>query len=159
MFRIAKVLKSNGISGDLLVSAPEVGLAEITGPVFIEFDGLPVPFFIEKCAPKGGKYIIHLTDIDSLQDAEEVVGAYIFSEEQCCADAEDDEADFSGWKVFDSEHYIGKVSGIAPIPGNYCLCIERPEGDEIMIPLHPDFITDVRKEKEELVLSLPEGLY
>ena len=48
MFRIAKVLKSNGISGDLLVSAPEVDLAEITGPVFIEFDGLPVPFFIEK---------------------------------------------------------------------------------------------------------------
>lgn len=160
MYRLAKILKSNGTSGDLLVSAPEVDLAEISGPVFIEFDGLPVPFFIEQCTPKGGKYIVHLTDIDSLQDAEEVVGSYILSEnneEQFGSD--DAEPDFCGWKVFDGRHYIGKVSGIAPIPGNCCLYIEREDKEEIMIPLHPDFISEIHEEQEELRLNLPEGLY
>ena len=49
MQRIGQVLKSNGRDGELLVSfsgiAPEdIDLEE---PVFIEFDGLPVPFILK----------------------------------------------------------------------------------------------------------------
>ena len=53
MLQIAKILKSNGVEGGLLVSAPEFDLETIKGPVLIEFDGLPVPFFMEECTPRG----------------------------------------------------------------------------------------------------------
>ena len=47
--QIATVLKSNGTDGELLIgfkgfSAQDIDTKE---PVFIEFDGLPVPYFIE----------------------------------------------------------------------------------------------------------------
>ena len=46
MQRIGQVLKSNGRDGELLVSFSGIAPEEIDleEPVFIEFDGLPVPF-------------------------------------------------------------------------------------------------------------------
>lgn len=158
MLRIAKVIKSNGTDGGLLVGAPEVELQEISGPVFIEFDGLPVPFFIQDCQQRGtNKYIIHLNDIRNLEDAEEVVGRDIFADVEF---EEEEEEDFVGWTVFDGAHKIGTVSDIAPIPGNLCLYV-KPDGaeDEVLIPLHEDFIVSADPDKKELCLELPEGLY
>lgn len=160
MLCIAKILKSNGIEGGLLVSAPDFDLSEISEPVFIIFDGLPVPFFIEECFPKGvNKYIIRLTDVSNLRDAEEMVGREILADVSD-ADIEDDSIDFTGWKVFDHENYLGEVEGMELIPGNPCLYVVQSSSfDPIMIPLHEDFIIKVDPEEKELYLNLPDGLY
>ena len=120
MLRIAKVLKSNGVDGDVLVSAPDVALEDLQGPVLIDFDGLPAPFFIESCSRRGtGKYVIHLTDVCNLEDAEELVGRFLMSDE---VEEEDDAAqDFTGWKVLNRGDYVGTVTDYEPIPGNLCL--------------------------------------
>ena len=49
MIAVAQVLKSNGTDGELLLGFNGFGPEDIDlmEPVFIEFDGLPVPFFIE----------------------------------------------------------------------------------------------------------------
>ena len=158
MLRIAKVLKSNGVDGDVLVSAPDVALEDLQGPVFIDFDGLPAPFFIESCTRKGsGKYIIHLTDVCNLEDAEELVGRFLWSDE---VEEDDDEAqDFTGWKVLNRGDYIGTVTDYEPIPGNLCLYLKPAEdADEIIIPLHEDLIISIDEESLTLNLNLPDGL-
>ena len=45
--RIARVLKSYGNEGEILVGFRELGPEDLNlkEPVFIMFDGLPVPFF------------------------------------------------------------------------------------------------------------------
>ena len=158
MLRIAKVLKSNGVDGDVLVSAPDVALEDLQGPVFIDFDGLPAPFFIESCTRRGsGKYIIHLTDVCNLEDAEELVGRFLWSDE---VEEDDDEAqDFTGWKVLNRGDYIGTVTEYEPIPGNLGLYIKPAEdADEIIIPLHEDLIISIDEESLTLNLNLPDGL-
>lgn len=157
MLSIAKVLKSNGTDGGLLVSAPEFELEEIQGPVFIDFDGLPAPFFIEDCTRRGTcRYVIHLTDIESLKDAEEIVGKELLLDGE---DEGSDEGDgFIGWTVFDGEHRLGNVVDCEPIPGNFCLYVDK-DGEELMIPLHEDFVIKMDEESETLILRLPEGLY
>lgn len=160
MLRIAKVLKSNGVDGDVLVSAPDVALEEIQGPVLIDFDGLPAPFFIESCSRRGtGKYIVHLTDVCNLEDAEELVGRFLMSDE---VEEEDDAVqDFTGWKVLNRGDYVGTVTDCEPIPGNYCLYLKPAAGnsdDELMIPLHEDFILSLDENSRTLNLDLPEGL-
>ncbi len=153
MLQIAKVLKSNGIDGDILIGIRDIEIQDIDlkEPVFIYFDGLPVPFFIESISPKGtGKAIVHITDVNSLKDAEEIVGEGIFID----AEEEDEqENDFIGWEVFDKGERIGAVTGIEPIPGNLCLYI-----GEKLIPLHEDFIIEADPQKKELFLELPEGI-
>ena len=158
MLRIAKVLKSNGVDGDVLVSAPDVALEEIQGPVLIDFDGLPAPFFIESCSRRGtGKYIVHLTDVCNLEDAEELVGRFLMSDE---VEEEDDAVqDFTGWKVLNRGDYVGTVTDYEPIPGNLCLYLKPAEdADEIIIPLHEDLIISIDEDSLTLNLNLPDGL-
>ena len=158
MLRIAKVLKSNGVDGDVLVSAPDIALEEIQGPVLIDFDGLPAPFFIESCSRRGtGKYIVHLTDVCNLEDAEELVGRFLMSDE---VEEEDDAVqDFTGWKVLNRGDYIGTVTDYEPIPGNLCLYLKPAEdADEIIIPLHEDLIISIDEDSLTLNLNLPDGL-
>lgn len=153
MIPAAKILKSNGIQGDLLIGLLDVSIEEISTnePVFVEFDGLPVPFFIESITQRGtSRAIIHLTDIDSLQDAEEVVGRQILLDAEF---EEEDDEDFTGWSLYDKERLVGTVTGFEDIPGNPCLDVAG-----VLIPLHEDFIIEVNPSSKCLVMDLPEGL-
>lgn len=153
MLPVAKILKSNGTEGDILIGLLSIDAEEINTeePVFVEFDGLPVPFFIEKLTPRGNtRAIVHLTDVDSLADAEELVGR------QICLDGDDsanDEEDFTGWSLYDNDRLVGIIDGLEDIPGNPCLCIA-----DALVPLHEDFIVSADPEKRVLVMNLPEGL-
>ena len=159
MLPIAKILKSNGIEGDVLIGLTGIDAEDIktTEPVFVEFDGLPVPFFIESLTQKGStRAIIHLTDVDNLQDAEELVGREILLDAE---DEEDEGEDFTGWTVFDGPRLVGTVTGLEDIPGNPCLCVDPAAGSgEVLIPLHEDFILSADPSTRTLVMSLPEGL-
>lgn len=162
MLRVGKVLKSNGTDGGLLVSAPEVALDEIQGPVYVEFDALPVPFFIEDCTPRGtSRYIVHLTGVFSLKDAEEMVGRDIlFDGEFEDSSAEPDLSEIVGWTVFDGDALLGVVEDYEPIPGNPCLYVRlSSDGRQVMIPLHQDFVIAAEASTRALRLALPEGLY
>ena len=154
MLQIAKILKSNGTDGDILIGVRDIEISEIDlkEPVFINFDGLPVPFFFESLSPKGtNKAIAHITDVDSLKDAEELVGQAIYIDAE---ESDEEEQDFVGWTVFDHGKKIGTVDGIEPIPGNPCIYI-----GETLVPLHEDFIVEADPEEQILYLELPEGLF
>ena len=165
MISVAKIIKSNGTDGGLLISSPvDFESLDFADPVYIVFDGLQVPFFVQSCEEHGSRYIIHLNDVSSLEDAEEVVGRDILAD----VETEDDtEQNFSGWTVFDGKKKLGVVTGDEPIPGNYCIYVSRflptagaaGGGKDIMIPLHEDFIVSADTDTRELVLRLPEGLY
>ena len=164
LLQIAKVLKSNGTEGGVLLGFRDISPEDISleEPVFIEFDGLPVPFFFTSFERKGnGKAIAKLTDITSLRDAEEIVGRAVYAEEDSIlGDDDDDELtldDLVGWTLYDGERLLGEVTGIEDIPGNPCLYVDV-EGQEAMVPFHEDFIISVEEETEVIVMDLPEGL-
>ena len=122
MLPIAKVVKSFGTDGGLLLSGNvDLETLDFKEPVFIEFDGLQVPFFILDCEPRGGKTIAHLNDVRNLEDAEEMVGRTIYADVEM---EEDDEPDFTGWTILDHGTRIGTCTGIEPIPGNPCLYVQ-----------------------------------
>ena len=153
MLQIAKILKSNGTDGGLLIGVRdiEVGQIDPQEPVFIEFDGLPVPFFIRDIRQRGtSKAIIHLNDIDSLEDAEEVVGRAIYVEGEW---EDEDELDFTGWTLLNRGEPVGTVTGMEPIPGNLCLYV-----GEAMVPLHEDLILSADADARILDLDIPDGL-
>ena len=124
---------------------------DLEEPVFIEFDGLPVPFFIQDIQQRGtAKAVIHLNDIVNLEDAEEVVGRPIFIEGEW---EEEEEMDFTGWTLLNRGQRVGTVTGMEPIPGNLCLYV-----GETLVPLHPDLILSADPATRILDLDLPEGL-
>ena len=156
MLRIGQVLKSDGKDGGLVVSFPEIDPEEIDlqEPVFIEFDGLPVPFYIESFTRRGqNRALVHLTGIHSLEDAEEVAGAALWADYF----EEEEEEDLIGWKVVDENGTpVGAVADYEEIPGNTCLWVTLPDGKEVLLPFHEDLVLGL--EGGVLRLRIPEGL-
>jgi len=165
LIQIAQVLKSNGIDGELVMSFRDIDPEDIqkNEPVYIDFDGLPVPFFIESLVRRGNtKALVHITDIESNQDAEEVVGKAVYQKAEALGEGEYEDGDFSfleGWTLLEDENeeVVGTITAFMDIPSNPCLEVETPNG-EVIIPLHDDLIINIDEENETLTMVIPDGL-
>ena len=176
--QVAQVLKSNGTDGELVMGFREIAPEDINlkEPVFIIFDGLPVPFFIESFAKRGQtKALVRLTDICSQEDAEELVGKAVHIEEGNLPEMSIEEDGFAalvGWTVLtpagnflpsdemDEEVEfieVGEITDFIDIPKNPCIEVETENG-AVMLPLHEDFIISLDPEYQEIILNIPEGL-
>ena len=107
--QVAQVLKSNGTDGELVMGFREIAPEDISlnEPVFIVFDGLPVPFFIESFSKRGNsKALVRLTDIRSMEDAEELAGKAVYVEEESLPEMtleDDGYAALIGWLLLTPE--------------------------------------------------------
>ena len=170
--QIAQVLKSNGTDGELVMGFREIAPEDINlnEPVFIFFDGLPVPFFIESFTKRGNtKGLVRLTDICSMEDVEEIAGKAVYIEEDNLPEMsleEDGYAALIGWMVLtpedasdmDSDLYeIGEITDFIDIPNNPCIEVETENG-AVMIPLHEDLILSLDPEYQEIIMQIPAGL-
>ena len=159
MLQVAKVLKSNGTEGELLISFPEIAPEDIDlqEPVFIYFDGLPVPYYFESFTQRGtSRALVRLTGVRSLKDADELAGREVFADYF----EEESEEDLVGWTVLDaaSGAVVGTVSDYEDIPGNLCIWVRRDSGDEVLLPLHEDLIRATDPSARTITLSIPSGL-
>ncbi|MBO6097752.1 MAG: hypothetical protein J6P56_10630 [Bacteroidales bacterium] len=158
MQRIAQVLKSNGTEGELLISFFDVAPEDIDlqEPVFIEFDGLPVPFYFESFVQRGtSRALVRLTGVHSLKDADELAGASVYADYF----EEEEEGDLTGWTVKTPEgETIGTISDYEDIPGNTCLWVQRPDGTEVLLPFHEDLVQALDEDAQTITLTIPEGL-
>ena len=82
MQKVAKVLKSNGTDGELVISLFDIVPEDLDlqEPVFIFHDGLPVPYFILSSRERGGRLLVRLTGVRSLEDADELAGREVFAD-------------------------------------------------------------------------------
>ncbi|MBE6232732.1 MAG: hypothetical protein E7117_10310 [Bacteroidales bacterium] len=186
--QVGQVLKSNGIDGELVISfrniAPEdINLKE---PVFIIFDGLPVPFFIETFVKRGNsKALVRLTGIKSQEDVEEIAGKAVYVEDGQIPEMSLEEDGFAalvGWTLLTPEipdqvgddieeepslpslpaltgnlYEVGEITDFIDIPENPCIEVETENG-VVMIPLHEDLILSVDTEYQEIIMQIPAGL-
>ena len=168
MQQIAQVLKSNGTDGELVMSFREIAPEDINlkEPVFIIFDGLPVPFFFESFQKRGNtKALVHLTDIRNQEDVEEIVGKAVYIEGDESTELtleEDGYAALVGWMVLtpadkESIYEVGEITDFIDIPNNPCLEVETENG-AVMLPLHEDLILGLDPENQEIIMEIPEGL-
>ena len=178
--QIAQVLKSNGTDGELVLGFREIAPEDINlnEPVFIVFDGLPVPFYIESFTKRGNsKALVRLTDICSMEDVEEIAGKAVYIEESQLPEMsieEDGYAALVGWILltpaedFQTELEempeeepalieVGEITDFIDIPNNPCIEVETENG-AVMIPLHEDLILSVDPEYQEIIMQIPAGL-
>ena len=169
MHQVAQVLKSNGTDGELVMGFRDIAPEDINlkEPVFIIFDGLPVPFFIESFTKRGNtKALVRLTGICSMEDVEEITGKAVYIPEESLPEMsleEDGYAALVGWMVLtpaekeDELYEVGEISDFMDIPNNPCIEVETING-AVIIPLHEDFIISLDPEYQEIMMTIPEGL-
>lgn len=161
---IGTIVKCHGISGDIVIDIISTALIEnIEELVFIEIDGLPVPFFIERFKQNSPQRVqVKLLWVDNSLKAKQYVNCKVFLPANTVY-LKPDEALNSpdiiiGFAVYDNKYgLLGTVSKVLYQNNNPVMVVNNHK-TEILIPLHSDFIIKFNVNKKQLSIKTPPGL-
>ncbi len=160
---LGTISKTHGISGGLVAITSIKGyvLKEKWEFVFLEIDGILVPFFISSCE-SGARddLIIFLDDITSPELAGALAGLnlYIRKEDIILEKKVFDPGALADYLVIDQQFgEIGFIKEVIKIPQND-LAVIAFRGTEIQLPISEELIEKVDHKRKIITMNLPEGL-
>ena len=185
VFSIGRFTRTHGIHGEIEVHLTDDvfdrGEADY---VFLKIDGLYVPFFLEDYRFKGSESALFTLDgIDSDTAARELVGHTVYYPLDA-RPAEDEDTisslrAFTGFRLLIIDRQalaetaeggdetsedgvptleLGTVKHVETTTANTLLTVEVEDGEDVLLPLHDDFVVDYDLRDRYLVLDVPEGL-
>lgn len=163
-FELGYIIKAHGIEGDvqamLDVDIPEEYI-ELES-VFVEINQKLVPFFIEDLKLfKGKKALIKFEDVDSLEEAEELIRKKLFLPLKFLPKLRDDQFyyhEIIGYRVADKkEGDLGTIREVVEAPGQDLVVMDYRD-KEVLIPVTDEVVLKVDHEAKVLLVDLPEGL-
>ncbi|MBN2348484.1 MAG: 16S rRNA processing protein RimM [Bacteroidales bacterium] len=162
---LGTVIKTTGIRGEIITSLQNLSFERIKkmGSVFLDIEGLLVPFFIEEYfQPNENSLVIKFDDIHSKEKAREIVGCDVYIEQNLVKEPSEtiyNLSELKGYSMIDKNNgEIGIVEDTIDIPGNPLIKIFR-ENKEILIPVNEKIILEVNSSNKQILADLPEGLF
>ena len=159
-YKIGTLTRTHGIGGELSMNfTDDVWDRADADYVFLEVDGIQVPFFLEGWRFRSDSVaLLKFQDIDSSESALEYVGADVYFPHDLTPEpSEDDEytwRHFTGWKVVDEiAGEIGEIEHVEDSTANTIFFV----GDKL-IPATEDFIERIDAKERTIYMNLPEGL-
>ena len=130
--------------------------------LLIDVHGTLTPFFIDNVWMRDKNYIeVHIEDIDTRDDASELVGNELYLPLTELPKLPDDQYylhELVGMMVIDAQRGdLGRVAEIFDHSNNPLIQILHPKG-EILIPIDSRFIRKVDKTGKRIDVDLPDGL-
>ena len=185
VFSIGRFTRTHGIHGEIeLQFTDDVFDRGEADYVFLKIDGLYVPFFLEDYRFKGSESALFtLEGIDSDTAARELVGHTVYYPLDA-RPAEDEDTisslrAFTGFRLLIIDRQalaetaeegdetseegvptleLGTVKHVETATANTLLTVEVEGGEDVLLPLHDDFVVDYDLRERYLVLDVPEGL-
>jgi 16S rRNA processing protein RimM len=163
---LGTLAKPHGTRGSLLLWLKNLKAEDINKreSVFVEIDGLLVPFFIENFLRNSEESaILKFEEIDSETKAKSLTGLYVYvlinDKVKRKKRYDKTSPSISGYKVTDIRMgFVGIAGEIAEIANNPLLQVMH-EGKEFLVPVHEDIILEVNDMKKEIRIDAPEGLF
>ncbi len=156
------VARLHGFKGDLVL-AVENGDPEKIGQapyLFLELEGIPVPFKCMEHRMHRGDLIIHLESIDSSKLAEPLLQSVVLAERKYCRQT----AEQPGWEELTGYHAmdasfgnLGQILEVQEFPMQYLARCEV-NGQEVLLPLNDSTVDTIDEENRQVNFRLPAGL-
>lgn len=164
VFKIGRLGRTHGVKGEISFHFADDVFDRVDADfVFVETDGLLVPFFFEEYRFKSDETaLVKFLDIDSADRAAELTGCDVYFPREL-NDEDDSElswAEIVGFRIFDEDsgEIIGEVTAVDLSTINTLFEVNSPSGQRLLIPANDDLIADIDREKRCIVMQLPEGL-
>jgi len=158
---VGKISKVHGIEGEVIIIFDTLYKEKIksTEWVFIDIDGLPVPFFvISKRLISDMAAILKLEDVKTPEKAREISGLNIFIETNKNIKPISDYYSIIDFTVYDKEgKLIGYINKLNDYNGNIVIQIITNNG-EMLLSLNEKILISIDKRKKILKVDIPEGL-
>ena len=155
VYLIGRLTRTHGIKGEMELQFTDDAFdrGEVDYVVLL-LDGIFVPFFFEDYRFKNNeaaliKFADEAPEIRSLQA---FVGYTVLLPDLTAAQADDTED--AGMATRE----LGCITHVATTPSSALLTVETEEGEEVLLPLHDDFVLDYDTRRRYLVLNVPEEI-
>ena len=107
-----------------------------------------------------GRCVLKIKGIDSVSDAEKIVGGEIrMRANELLPPGEGSFYTFQlkGCRVYDRDEYLGAISDVLDMGGAEILKVDR-DNDEILIPFARAYLKKIDLDQRRIDVDLPEGL-
>ena len=163
---VAQIVKSYDVNGEVVIRMTSGILEDYDfkkEPVFIYFDGLPVPFFISSFKTNASNgALVKLETINDFSHSEELGKKEVFvdaaSVDPDSIELDEDEAMAAfliGFKVKDqSGKMVGEISDYYNYPSNPCIELEG----KWLVPFNEELILKLDAKKRVMQMTIPAGL-
>jgi 16S rRNA processing protein RimM len=162
-YHLGYVIKPHGVKGEiqLMLDVDNPAYYKKLESVFLEINQKLVPFFISNIQISNSFAIIKFEDIDSFDQADELVSAQAYLPLQLLPPLKEGQFYYHqviGYQVKDENlGILGEVEDIVSLPQHEIFTF-RHQGKEVLAPLNDLVIKKVDHTNKVLEVSLPEGL-
>jgi len=162
-YYLGKITKLHGFKGNLILhlETDQPELYENMESVFVETNGILVPFFFEFTQPHGPKKLLVKFEDITTEEAERLINKHLYLPLESLPDLEGTGFyyhEIIGFKVIDTVHgEIGTIKNVNDSGVQALFEIEFNE-KELLIPVVDEWIKEVNREEKFIKTETPEGL-
>ena len=162
-FELGYIAKTHGLKGELMVVLDVDNPQKYSGldSFFVQLQGQLIPYFMEHYNLQGGRAIVKLEEVDSLDAAKNLVGSKLYLPLDNLPKLRKGQFYYHqvlGYQIVDAQKGpLGTVSAIYDMPGNDLLAMDY-QGREVLIPMNGGIMGHADHAAKTLLVHLPEGL-
>lgn len=164
VFQIGRLGRAHGVKGEISMQITDDVFDRVDAEyLFVELDGILVPFFMEEYRFKSDETVLmKFCDIDTQEQARNLTGAKVFFPR---ALSDSDKAGFGwseivGFTLIDtiSGKAVGTINGVDHSTINTLFSITTTEGEQLLVPAHEELIDEINAQERTVKARLPEGI-
>lgn len=162
-YHLGYIVKPHGVKGEIqmMLDVDNPAYYKNLESVFLELNQKLVPFFISQIQISNAIAIIKFDDINSFDQAEELVSSNAYLPLQFLPPLKEGQFYYHqiiGYQVKDEKHgLLGEIEDIMSLPQHEIFTF-RHQGKEVLAPLNDLVIKKVDHNAKTLEVSLPDGL-
>lgn len=164
LFPIGHLGKPHGYSGwiDFLFTDDIFDTAD-ADYLFLEVDGLPVPFFIEEYRFRNDDTaIMKFENVETEDDARSLTGCTVLFERSKAGFSGDDISlnRLQGLHIVSAADgkEVGVLEGIDDSTANILFTVKTSDGRELLLPAPPELLKDIDIDNGTITMEIPDGL-
>lgn len=164
VFKIGRLGKTHGVKGEVSFHFTDDVFDRVDADyVFVETEGLLVPFFFEEYRFRSdATALVKFADIDDANRAAELTGCDVYFPRELCEE-EDSELSWQelvGYTLVDSDNGqpIGEITGVDLSTINTIFEVRASDGASLLVPANDELVDDIDRENHTITLRIPDGL-
>ena len=163
-FKIGRLGKTHGVKGELTFHFTDDVFDRTDAEyVFVEIDGLQVPFFFEEYRFRSEQTaLVKFEGVDDANRAATMVGCDVFFPRERCDDNDGELswAEIIGFTITDAEsrRLVGEVKAVNLDTINTLFEVLTPDGRQLLIPANDDLVADIDRQQRNIAMNIPQGL-
>ena len=164
VFKIGRLGKTHGVKGEVSFHFTDDVFDRVDADyVFVETEGLLVPFFFEEYRFRSdATALVKFADIDDANRAAELTGCDVYFPRELCEeeDCELSWQELVGYTLVDSDNGqpIGEITGVDLSTINTIFEVLTGNGASLLVPANDELVDDIDRENHTITLRIPDGL-